>query len=327
MSWAEPYLLLGLLFIPVMWWVYMRRLKRFSVLYPLAGREAEELKWWQRVGGHGVMVFYTLALGALVLALARPQMKGELALRKGEGLDIMLVVDTSESMKQRDLMVGEVPVNRLEAVREVVRDFIRKRVEDRLGLVIFGSEAFAQAPLTLDHEVLVEFLEDMTIGMAGPKTAIGDGIGVASNRLMSSASPSRVMILLTDGANTAGTVDPLQAAEAAKSLGIKIYTIGVAGKGELGFLNLRLSSSFLGSDVDEATLKSIAEITGGRYFYAQDTESLREVYETINTLERHTVEQEAPTIDHEVFHGFAWSALVAFTFMFLCAALGLGRLP
>lgn len=327
MSWAYPYAGAVLAALPLLWWVYFKRLQRFAVLYPLTQRTGDVPEWWLRTRSHSVMVAFTLALIFTVAALARPRLPQDLGMRRSEGLDIMLVVDTSESMQEQDLMLEGVPVSRLEAVQAVVQDFIRQRTEDRLGLVIFGTEAYAQAPLTLDHGVLVEFLAELEVGMAGSNTAIGDGIGVASNRLTSSRSPSRVMILLTDGTNTAGSIDPLQAAQAAKGLGIKIYTIGVTGQQSvLGLLNFRIGAA-RGLGVGERTLKDIARVTGGRYFYAQDTESLRQIYQTIDTLERHPIEQEASEMHLEVFQGFAWASLASWLLVLLGAAWGWGRLP
>ena len=298
---------------------------------PLGGREMALQPWYTRLIAHLMMTFFSVALLCSIVALARPrEVLDESKVRRGEGLDIMLLIDTSESMGQRDLSLDDQPVTRLRAVQEVVREFIDGRPGDRLGLVIFGTHAYAQAPLTLDHDVLMNFLDELSIGMAGKNTAMGDAVGVASNRLLSSQTPSRVMILLTDGANTAGSVDPVMAARAALGLGIKIYTIGVGGDGSVmagrigGGLSLmhKYLRGVMGRDVDEKTLKTLADITGGQYFYASDTEALREVYKAIDQLERHEIEEEITYQYREAYHGWVWASLFGWLMVF---ATGLGR--
>ena len=216
-------------------------------------------------------------------------------------------------MSAADFEVGSQDVDRLTAVKAVVREFVSKRKDDRIGLVVFGTMAFAQAPLTLDHDVLLKFLKDVQIGMAGPETAIGDAIGVTVNRLKSIKSKSKIGILLTDGSNSAGEIDPKIAANAAKTLGVKFYTIGAGGDGgNSSFFGFSFRRS--GSPIDEPMLKYIAETTGGKYFRARDTNDLVRIYETINELEKTEVETEIFKNYEEKYADLLLPALFLFLF-------------
>jgi len=221
----------------------------------------------------------------LIIAAARPTWHGDPVLLPNVGRDLMLAVDVSQSMEVTDLSINRQKVNRLEAVKHVLNDFISRRTNDRLGLILFGTEAFLQAPLTFDRQTVRTFLNEAQLAIAGPRTAIGDAIGLAVKRLKERPSDSRLLILLTDGANTAGKVDPIQAAELAKKINLKIYTIGV-GASEM------VVKSFFGSkrvnpsdDLDEETLKAIAESTNGLYFRAENIDELKEIYQRLDELE------------------------------------------
>ena len=195
-----------------------------------------------------------------------------------------------------------------------------------MGLVVFGEEAFTQVPLTLDHDALVDFLRQVEIGMAGARqTAIGDAIAVGGKRLKELEAESRVMILLTDGRSNAGTVEPLEAAEAAKSLGIRIYTIGVGSKDGGGFMGL-LSGGRRG-ELDEATLRAIAKKTGAQYFRAANAEALQEVYRTIDLLEKTTAESREFVHREEIFHPWVWGGLFMMLLHLLLGETVLRRLP
>ncbi len=226
-------------------------------------------------------------LAALVVALARPQQVDREQYVESEGIDIMLAIDTSGSMEQADYTLDGRRADRLTVAREVAARFVEGRPHDRLGLVVFGEEAFTQVPLTLDHESLIGFLRQVQLGMAGDRaTAVGDALAIASRRLKDLEAPSKVVVLVTDGRSNAGQVAPLQAAQAAKALGIRVYTIGVGGEGRAGPLGL-----FGGrSDLDERSLEAIAKTTGGRYFRAANTAALEEVYATIDELEKSTAQ-------------------------------------
>jgi Ca-activated chloride channel family protein len=224
-------------------------------------------------------------LGLVIAALARPQLPDERGQRQSEGVDIMLAVDTSGSMRARDFEVHGQRPDRLEVIKAVIGDFIVARPDDRIGMVVFGSEAFTQAPLTLDHDVLQKFLDRVEIGMAGDGTAIGDGLATAVKRLKDAPGKSHVVVLLTDGANNAGRIDPLAAAEAAKALNVRVHTIGVGSEGVVPIVqNGRVFH--IKADIDEKTLTAIAEATGGVYRRAVDTDALVNVYREIDKLEK-----------------------------------------
>lgn len=218
----------------------------------------------------------------LVTASARPQWLGEETELPETGRNLLLAVDVSGSMEIADLDDGH--SNRLEVVKQVAGDFIARREGDRIGLILFGSEAYLQTPLTFDHSTVASLLDDTVIGIAGRETAIGDAIGMALKRLQH-ASGEAVLILLTDGANNAGHVQPSKAAELAAQQGLRIYTIGVGGEPRRvsGFFGTQIVDP--ASDLDEATLQMIAETTGGQYFRATDRETLKAIYQQLDALE------------------------------------------
>ncbi len=225
-----------------------------------------------------------LAWVLLVLAAARPQWLGEPVSLPVSGRDLMLAVDISGSMEQEDYRLGMRSVNRLDVVKEVAGRFIERRQGDRLGLILFGSRAYVQTPLTYDRITVEALLRESVIGLAGKQTAIGDAIGLAVKRLQEQAEDNRVLILLTDGANTAGNLAPLDAAGLAHQAGVRIYTIGIGG-GRVGVRSPFGTLMQRGSDLDPATLQAIAEATGGRYFQATDTGELERVYDELDRLE------------------------------------------
>ncbi len=267
----------------------------------------------------------SLGLLLFVIGLARPQLVDRQRVVEREGIDIMLVLDTSGSMEAEDFTLGGRTASRLTVAKEVVAQFIQGRPDDRIGLVVFGEEAFTQVPLTLDHNALIDFLRQVEIGMAGNKqTAIGDAIAVGGRRLKELASESRVMILLTDGRNNAGMVEPLSAAEASRSLGIRIHTIGVGSKGRRGLLGLFAGRS---NDLDEQTLRTIAETTDAQYFRATDTRGLQQVYATIDQLEKTTAEAKEFVHRDEVYKPWVWSGLCLMLLHLLLGETVLRRLP
>lgn len=232
----------------------------------------------------------------LVLAAAGPLHIGEPITIRDKARDLMLAVDVSGSMVYQDMRVKGEQVDRLTAVKHVLQDFIKRRHSDRLGLILFGSHAYLQTPLTFDHVTLRQLLDESYIGIAGKATAIGDAIGLALKRLQDRPSASKVLILLTDGANTAGEVSPIQAAELAAKKGLKIYTIAM-GADEMvvpGILGTHLGARRINpsADLDEPTMIKIAELTGGQYFRAKSTESLRQIYELLDQLEPVEVDPE-----------------------------------
>ena len=226
----------------------------------------------------------------LILSAMRPQWLGDLLEVPVTGRELMLAVDLSGSMEQQDFALGGRRIDRLTATKLVAGDFIERRVGDRIGLILFGEQAYLQAPLTFDRETVRTLLSEAVIGLAGKATAIGDAIGLAVKRLRERDESQRVVVLLTDGANTAGVVDPLSAAELASREGLKIYTIGI-GATELVERSLfgarRINPS---ADLDETVLKEIANLTSGVYFRARDLDELEQIYALIDELE--PVEQD-----------------------------------
>ena len=221
----------------------------------------------------------------LVFACMRPQWMGEPIEQGVSGRDLMLAIDLSQSMDVEDFIVEKTPVDRLVATKNIATQFINRRVGDRLGLILFGTQAYLQTPLTFDRKTVTILLNESAIGLAGESTAIGDAIGLAVKRLRKQQADSRVLVLLTDGANTAGEVTPLKAAELAAENNLKIYTIGI-GADEMivrsFFGNRKVNPS---QDLDEKTLKAIADKTGGRYFRARNTQELDKIYQLLDELE------------------------------------------
>lgn len=325
-SFSSPLWFLALFLLVPFYFIYKKRLKRLAMIFPLKGKTIVKKRVHRKFLQHLPFTLFCVMFSLLVLALARPQLGNEQTIRKTEGLDIFLVIDTSKSMSAVDFEVGSMEVDRLTAVKAVVREFITKRKDDRMGLVIFGTMAFAQAPLTLDHDVLSKFLDEVQIGMAGPETAIGDAIGVTVNRLKSIKSKSKIAILLTDGSNSAGDIDPRIAARAAKTLGVKFYTIGAGGDGGgSSFLGFKFSGS--GANIDEKTLQDIADETGGKYFRAKDTGDLVRIYETINELEKTEAETQIFRNFEEKYQKYLSWALVFGGGLFGLGVISYRRFP
>ncbi|MCL4298913.1 MAG: VWA domain-containing protein [Anaerolineae bacterium] len=256
-------------------------------------------------------VLRLLGLALLIIALARPQAGSAREIITGEGIDIAIVLDISGSMAALDF-----EPNRLGAAKRVINDFIQQRKYDRIGLVIFASEAFSQVPPTLDYKVLERVLEDTQVSWdigLDSGTAIGLGLANGANMLRDSQADNRVIVLLTDGANNSGQVDPLTAAQIAKALDIKVYTIGAArpGPAALPFPDGRVE--YRDSEIDEETLRKIADITGGLYFRAEDGEGLQQIYNTINRLERSQVEVRTFTRYRELAIWFILPAALLLT--------------
>lgn len=294
---ADTWILTLALVVPAVLAVYHLRRRRTgqpATMQHAATAMTRDLPRSWRVTWRPMLTVLRLVTIALVfVALARPQMVQGRETISGEGVDIALALDISGSMASLDFQ----PQNRLEASKQVIGEFIKERPYDRIGLVIFASEAFSQSPLTLDHNMVDRSLEQIELATdlgLEDGTAIGLGIANAANMLTNSDAESKVLILLTDGVNNAGQIDPLTAAEAAKALGIRIYTIGAARPGEVP---VEVPSMFGGTTVvyqesvlDEATLQQVADITGGKYYRATDTVELQAIYDAINELEQSRVE-------------------------------------
>jgi len=283
----------ALVLLPLPWLVY--RFAKPVASAPQAGIYvpfADELRLASHTGDvatphHRVwMILATLAWVCLILAVARPQWLGDSVEVSRSGRDVMLAVDLSGSMQIQDFEQGNSHIDRLTATKKVAGDFIQRRVGDRIGLILFGSQAYLQAPMTFDRTTVNQLLQESVIGLAGKKTAIGDAIGLAVKRLKDKKDISKlVLVLLTDGVNTAGQLTPEEGVALAKKIGLKIHTIGIGA-------SAMEVPSFFGSrvvnpsvDLDEAMLKDIAHETGGQYFRAHDTDELEKVYAAIDRLE------------------------------------------
>jgi len=327
---ADPAFLWLLLVVPAYLVVSLRLSRRMepAVSFPLArlaGEQAGSSGAWKRAVSTAVRC---LVLALVVVGLARPQAGRGTETVLSEGIDILLVLDVSGSMRAEDFK----PANRLAVAKSVVADFIDGRVSDRIGMVVFASEAYTQCPLTLDYEVLHELLDSVELGMIDEQsTAIGLALATAANRLRESEAESKVVVLLTDGRNNAGEIDPLTAAQAAAALGIRVYTVA-AGTPEGG--PIPVDDPVWGrryvtvpTDIDEDVLREIARITGGRYFRAKTEGMLAEVYGTIDELEKTKVEVKHFTSYTELGPRFAIAALLAVLAELLLTATVLRRIP
>ncbi len=268
----------------------------------------------------GLRLLAWLAWALLVLAAARPQWLGDPVTLPVSGRDLMLAVDVSGSMQQEDYLMNGRPLNRLQLVQQVAGRFIERREGDRLGLILFGSQAYVQTPLTYDRSTVRAFLDDSVIGLAGRETAVGDAIALAVKRLRLQPEDNRVLILLTDGANTAGNIAPLDAAKVAAEAGVRIYTIGIGGgpvdvTGPFGMRLLRRPS-----DLDPKTLQAVADTTGGHFFQATDAEQLEQVYSELDRLEPSVRDERSYRPMRALFH---WPAGLA---LLLSALVGLWRI-
>ncbi len=320
-EWAAPWWFLALPIALAAPWLAGRPAVAFSALSLLAPRRTARLMvaWLPAL-------LSSIGLALLVAALARPQLVDRERVIETEGLDIFLVLDTSGSMDIEDYTFSGSRVSRLHVAREVIADFVEGRPDDRVGLVVFGEEALAAMPLTLDHSGMSAYVRQIPLGMAGRRaTVVGDAIAIASQNLVELEAESRVMILVTDGRSNAGQIDPLEAASAAATLGIRIYTIGIGASGEQGGLFGMFSSR--GSDLDEESLDKIASMTGGQYFRAETTRALRQVYETIDDLEKTTAESVVYVHTEERFAPWLLGGLVALLISTLLGETWLRRLP
>lgn len=272
------------------------------------------------------------ALTLWCVAMARPQIASGEKPRRASGVDIVVAVDLSGSMESEDFELNHQPANRLAVAKDTLSNFIDHRPDDRIGLVAFATAAFVAAPPTLDHDFLHNRLDRLQIGVInGNQTAIGSAISCAANRLRTLKSKSRIMVLMTDGQDNAGNLPPLTAAEAAQALGIKIYTIGVGTRG----VARRPVTDQYGRrryvqervDIDEDSLKKIAAMTGGKYYRADKTETLRRIYTEIDRLEKTEVESKRRTLYDELMAWFAGSGLAALALEIILGQTVWRRLP
>jgi Ca-activated chloride channel family protein len=298
-----------------LWWFLARRRTAAAVRFSTT-RTLERLRPSRTlVQRRLVQGLRLLTVALLVLGMARPQTGRRQTQVRTEGIDIILVLDTSGSMQALDLDADRAVNrrrNRLEMARSVVEQFIQKRQNDQIGMVVFGNEAFTQCPLTLDHGVVASFLERVEIGMAGDGTAIGSALGTAVKRLRDSEAVSKVIILLTDGRNNAGALSPRKAAEIAETFSTKVYTIGVGTRGKAPFIVDSLFGKrvvYEDVEIDEEMLREISSRTGGAYFRAEDGEALAEIYNEIDRLETSEITTESYMEYDERYRGLVLPAL------------------
>ncbi len=326
----DPWYLLLLAGVPLLAWWYRHKGKRgrARIKYSDTGLVRRLARTPRQRLLPVLPLLRLLALTVLIIALARPQSANAEREVSTEGIDIILALDVSSSMLAEDFK----PKNRLEAVKAVARQFIRERKNDRIGMVVFAGESFTQCPLTLDYNVLQTLLEQIQVAdNSWDGTAIGMGIVNAVNRLRESKAKSKVIILLTDGVNNSGQVDPVTAAQIAATYGIKIYTIGAGTK---GLARYPQNDPLFGPGyrqievrIDEETLRKIAEATGGRYFRATDTRSLKNIYDEIGKLEKTRIEVKEYTRYEELYLYFAVAGFVFLLIELLLAQTYLRRIP
>ncbi len=317
-----------------LWYLAARRGRRAGAV------RFSSLRTLARLGPSRTLVLRRLVLGLrilvvalLILGMARPQAGRKQTQVRTEGVDIVLVLDTSGTMQALDLD-AERPIarrrNRLEVAKGVVDEFVRRRESDQIGLVVFGSEAFTQCPLTLDHGIVSTFLDRAEIGMAGDATAIGSALGTAVKRLQGSQAKSKVIVLLTDGRNNAGALSPRKAAEVAKAFGVKIYAVAAGTRDKAPFLVDSLFGKqvvYQDVEIDERGLREIAAITGGAYFRAEDRQALAAIYDEIDQLEKTEITTHTYMEFHERFRAFVVPAVALLVLEVLLLGTRFRKLP
>jgi Ca-activated chloride channel homolog len=289
---AYPLLMCVLLGLIFAWLFFEFKRKPSSAVFSTASTLKKLMGGGEKIKARMPLILIAASMILLALAAGRPQLYNAVHETISPGVDLILCLDTSGSMRAMDFTIDNQPAMRLTAVKKVVSDFIKKREHDRLGLVVFGAEAYTQAPLTMDKGLLLQLVDGMQIGMAGDSTSLGDAIAISSKRLKDLNAPTKIIILLTDGQSNTGKITPAQAAEAAKALGIKIYAIGVGSHGPAPFMVDSLFGKrmvYQNVDLDEDTLRDIAKTTDGRYFPASDTKGLEEIYNIIDKAEKRDV--------------------------------------
>lgn len=294
MKFHDPLILTLILFVPIYIWYKLRNSAEGTMKFSTVEEAKKIMPSLTIKLRHSPLWMRSVSLVLIIIALARPQKGIEHTKMPTEGIDILLALDVSTSMLAEDFTLNGKRTNRLAAVKPIVREFIQNRINDRIGMVVFAGRPYTQCPLTLDYGILFQFLDTIEIGMVEDGTAIGSALATCINRLKDLPGKSKIIILLTDGRNNTGKIDPLTAAEMAKTFGIKVYTIGAGTKGLAPYP----VTDFFGNkvyqrvpvDIDEDTLKKIAEITGGLYFRATDTETLQEIYKQIDQMEKTKVE-------------------------------------
>jgi Ca-activated chloride channel family protein len=316
-SFANPeYFYLLILIAPLVAWYIWREKKQYAS-YQVSSLGAFKMgaSRWRIYSRHLVFIARILALSLLVVVMARPQSSRAWETQTTEGIDIIIAMDISGSMLARDFKP-----DRLEVAKETAQRFINGRPNDRIGLVIYAGESFTQCPLTTDHAVLINLIADIKSGMVTDGTAIGMGLATSVSRLRDSDAISKVIILLTDGVNNAGSIDPITAAEIAKTFGIRAYTVGIGSHGEAPYpvqTPFGVQYQNMKTEIDEDLLRQIADLTDGRYFRATNKKALTDIYDQIDQLEKTKIEVKEYSKKQEEYLIFALAALALIFFEFL----------
>jgi Ca-activated chloride channel family protein len=324
----DPLHLLLLLMIPfIILWRRRARARKgdVGIIFP-SDYDSVPKSWRTRLYNALNPLFY-VSLGLIILSIARPQKEHVEETVKGEGIDIFLVMDVSSSMLARDFNP-----DRLSVSKRVAIDFVSRRTYDRIGLAVFAGESYTQCPLTHDHRVLSEYLQNLQCGLLEDGTAIGMGLAAAVNRLKDSEAVSKVVVLLTDGVNNAGYIRPATASDVAREFGIKVYTIGVGSYGQaMSPVRRRADGEYLfgltNVEIDEELLTAIAEQTGGKYYRAISEESLQRIYDEIDQLEKTQVDITAFRRVEEIYYYPLSAGLLLFGLLFLLRSTVLRTLP
>ncbi|HSY17258.1 MAG TPA: VWA domain-containing protein [Candidatus Acidoferrales bacterium] len=332
MTFVHPWLFLLLLLLPVLAWLKGRRGSPPAFVYSSVQlvRAMQNISRSRAGGFLGSLRWLALAL--FIAALTQPRLVKSTTEVKASGVDIVVALDMSGSMISEDFVVHDERVNRFNMARTVLKGFIDKRPNDRIGLVLFASQAFIATPLTLDHDYLQENLDRLEIGAIDQNaTAIGDGLGTAVNRLRDLKAKSKIVILMTDGQNNSGKLDPLLAAEAAASLKVKVYTVGIGMRGQAPMPGRdmfgRKVYQMVPVDVDEDTLQKIADRTGGKYYRADNAERFQQIYSEIDKLEKTEASVKKYTQFQELFPWIVAGGLALLLIELVLAQTAFRRLP
>ena len=282
---ANPWWFLLLLAMPFyLYLAYAKSGNKFSLGFPSINADLFSTRNWKKWLYAAMPIIKALAFTLIVLSMARPQLKFQKQKISSEGIDIVMAIDLSQSMLAKDF-----EPDRLTVAKRVIMEFVQDRPGDRIGLSVFAGESYTASPPTLDHNILLQFIADLTYGQLKDGTAIGMGLSTSLNRLKDSDAKSKIIILVTDGSNNAGVVDPLEAADMASTLGIKVYTVGVGTNGQAlmpSYFNGKTNYRYFDVVIDEALLNEIAQKTGGAYFRATNEKELENIYDMINQLEK-----------------------------------------
>lgn len=332
LTFADPWWLAALLIIPLVAWLRGRHGQPAALVYSsvdLARMVTRRV--WAR-SGRILMLLRWVSISLAILALARPQSTESRSRVTASGIDIVLSVDLSDSMSAEDFERDSQPIDRLSITKEVLAEFIKARPSDRIGMVVFSGMAYIASPPTLDHDFLLANVRRLSIDTVPEEgTAIGSGLSAALNRLRDLKSKSKIVILMTDGQNNSGRIPPVAASEAAESLKIKVYTIGVGARGTARIPRMdpfgRKIYIPVNVDIDENMLRKIAERTGGKYFRADSADTLRNIYREIDQLEKTLIDSRRHHRHQDVYHWFLAGALLTFTLELLLGNTLWRRLP